>query len=338
MKAHFYKIIIFLLLLILGEGILGYWFSKENFGIYMRKERNKNLEIISNFNNVEYKFFYKRNFYGFRGDEFDPSDVKIIFEGGSTGNQTATPEELTIVGLLNQKFRSEEINLKIYNASTDGKSLRGIIYDFIHWFPKINNFKPEYAIFYIGINDLWAIAEQRDERLFDLHIQEKKIDRIKDYIKNNSFIYERYKTIANKYFPKQVRGYFLNQEELYKNFKYVEYKQAKKLNRDISDEDMMVVKEFEERLLVLKKILTKNNITPIFITQITFEGMARQKLFLINEKLKDFSKNNDFEIIKLDEIIKMDLRDFYDEVHTTPRGSKKIADAIYPYLKRMLVN
>ena len=28
-------------------------------------------------------FFYKRNFWGFRGEEFDPKDVKIIFEGGS---------------------------------------------------------------------------------------------------------------------------------------------------------------------------------------------------------------------------------------------------------------
>ena len=32
-------------------------------------------------------------------------------------------------------------------------------------------------------------------------------------IKNNSFIYERYKTIANKYFPKQTSGYFLNNEQ-----------------------------------------------------------------------------------------------------------------------------
>ena len=34
----------------------------------------------------------------------------------------------------------------------------------------------------------------------------------------------------------------------------------------------------------------------------------------------------------------MDLYDFYDEMHTTPNGSKKIADTIYPYLKKMLVN
>ncbi len=337
MKTYFYNIIIFLFLLILVEGVLGYWFSKDNFGIYMRKERNKNWETISNFNNQQYKFFYKRNFYGFRGDEFNPNDVKIVFEGGSTGNERFTPEEYTIVGLLNQKFKSDQIDLKIYNASTDGKSLRGMIYDFNHWFPKINNFKPEYIIFYLGLNDR-ALSDQVSEKMFDLHIQEKRIDRIKDYIKNNSFIYERYKTIANKYFPKQTSGYFVDNDELYKDFKYVGYKQAKELNKDISNEDRILIKQFEKRLLVLKKILIKNNITPIFITQITFNGIKDQKLFLINEKLKDFSKNNGFQLIKLDEIINVSLYDFYDEVHTTPNGSKKIADAIYPYLKKMLLN
>ena len=337
MKTYFYKIIIFLFLLILGEGVLGYWFSKDNFGIYMRKERNKNWETISNFNNQQYKFFYKRNFYGFRGDEFNPNDVKIVFQGGSTGNERFTPEEYTIVGLLNQKFKSDQIDLKIYNASTDGKSLRGMIYDFNHWFPKINNFKPEYVIFYLGLNDR-TLSDQISERMFDLHIQEKRIDRIKDYIKNNSFIYERYKSILNKYFPKQTSGYFIDNNELYKDFKYVGYKQAKELNKGISSEDSILINQFEKRLLILKKIIIKNNIKPIFITQISFNGIEDQKLFLINEKLKDFSKNNGYQLIKLDEIINMDLYDFYDEMHTTPKGSKKIADVIYPFLKKMLLN
>ena len=64
-----------------------------------------------------YNFFYKRNFWGFRGNEFDPKDVKIIFEGGSTGNQRFTPENLTIVGLLNDNFKNLNHNLKINGIS-----------------------------------------------------------------------------------------------------------------------------------------------------------------------------------------------------------------------------
>ena len=136
-KVIIYNFFVFFFLIIILEVIFGYWFKEENFGIYMRKERKINWQTTSLFNGKEYNFFYKRNFYGFRGDEFEPKDVKIIFEGGSTGNQRYHPEELTIVGLLNKKFKSVRPDINIYNASTDGKSINGYINDFKFWFPKI---------------------------------------------------------------------------------------------------------------------------------------------------------------------------------------------------------
>jgi len=336
MRTIFYNIIVLLFLLICGEIILGYWFTKDNFGIHMRKERNKNWKTVSNFNNVEYEFFYKRNFYGFRGEEFNPQDVKIIFEGGSTSNQRYTPEKLTIVGQLNNKFKNENINLKIYNAATDGKSLRGIIYDFNYWFKKINDFKPNFIILYLGINER-TLANQLDQIQYDFNFQTKKIDMFKDYFKNNSFFYSRYKIITNKYFPKQTSGYFLDYKKLYSNFKYTNYAEAKKLKRNIIDEDKKIIDQLEKRLLILKQIFEFNKIKPIIITQVEFNGLNNKKLFLVNEKLKKFSIKNNFAIIKLDEIIKMEVNDFYDKVHTTPKGSKKIADTIYPFLKNILI-
>ena len=46
-----------------------------------------------------------------------------------------------------------DIDKKIYNASVNGKTMRGYVYDFNHWFKRIPNFRPEYVIFYLGIND-----------------------------------------------------------------------------------------------------------------------------------------------------------------------------------------
>ena len=91
-KITIYNFIILIFIFSIFEMIFGYWFKKDNFGIHMRNERNKNWKTTSRFNDKEYNFFYKRNFYGFRGDEFDPKDVKIIFNGGSTSNQRYTPE------------------------------------------------------------------------------------------------------------------------------------------------------------------------------------------------------------------------------------------------------
>ena len=335
MKTIFYNLIILLVLLVLGESIFGYWFTKDNFGIYMKSERDKNWKTSSTFNNKEYSFFYKRNFYGFRGDEFNPKNVKVIFEGGSTGNQRFTPENLTIVGQLNQKFLSEKINVNIYNASTDGKSLRGIIYDFIHWFPRINNLNPEYVIFYLGINE-HLVADESGVYEFDLNIEKKKFDRFRDYIKNNSFFYRRYMKIKKKYFPKDTSGYFFNNEKLYDNFTYTSYNQAKNFKREISEEDNKLLIQLDKRLLVLKNIVKSNNLIPIFITQVVYDGLRDQKLFLVNERLKKFSIHNNYHLIKLDEIIEMELDDFYDTAHTTPKGSKKIAETIYPYLVKFL--
>ena len=335
MKTIFYNLIILLVLLVLGESIFGYWFTKDNFGIYMKSERDKNWKTSSTFNNKEYSFFYKRNFYGFRGDEFNPKNVKVIFEGGSTSNQRFTPENFTIVGQLNQKFLSEKINVNIYNASTDGKSLRGIIYDFIHWFPRINNLNPEYVIFYLGINE-HLVADESAVHEFDLNIEKKKFDRYRDYIKNNSFFYRRYMTIKKKYLPKDTSGYFFNNEKLYDNFTYTSYNQAKNFKREISEKDNKLLIQLDKRLLALKNIVKSNNLIPIFITQVAYDGLRDQKLFLINERLKKFSIHNNYHLIKLDEIIEMELDDFYDTAHTTPKGSKKIAETIYPYLVKFL--
>ena len=316
--------------------MLGYWFTKNNFGIYMRNERDKNWKTSSTFNGKNYNFFYKRNFYGFRGAEFDPKNVKIIFEGGSTANQRFTPENLTIVGQLNKKFINENIDIKIYNASTDGKTLKGIIYDFIHWFPKINNLSPKYLIFYLGINER-VLPKDYNEYEYDLKVRKKKIGRVKDYIKNNSFIYRKYISIKKKYFPKDTSGYFFKSAELYNNFNYTNYNNAINLQRELSKEDYKILKQLDKRLLILRNIIKSNQLTPIIITQVAYDGLKDQKLFLINERLKEFSKNNNFLIIKLDEIIEMELNDFYDEVHTTPQGSERIANTIYPFLKEMLI-
>ena len=332
LKITFYNLFIFIFLIILIEIFFGYWFKDENFGIYMRKERKINWLTESTFFGNNYKFFYKRNYWGFRGEEFDPKNVKIIFEGGSTGNQRYTPEDLTIVGLINKRFENENINLKIFNASTDGKSLNGYINDFEFWFPKIPNLKPEYVIFYLGINDRFI----NDRYYLDHKISEMKIDRLKDYIKNNSFVVDKYKIIKNNYFPKNTLSYDFNDNSIYKDFKYIDFISAQKIHKNKNDDDLALINKFQFKLDKLNSIIKRNNIKPIFITQVKFDGLKDKKLYLINNELKNFSKVNDYFFIPIDELILMEINDFYDHVHTTPKGSSKIAEIISENIIRYL--
>ena len=129
----------------------------------------------------KYRFFYKRNFYGFRGEEVDPKNIKIVFLGGSTGNQRVTPENITIVGLLNTKLNEDGYNFKIYNGSTDGKSTKGYVNDFKYWFPKIPNFNPKIIIFYTGIND--SVYHKMNK--YDIPWRFTPYEKIRDYIKKN---------------------------------------------------------------------------------------------------------------------------------------------------------
>ena len=329
-KVVIYNFSIFLFLIVLLEVIFGYWFKKENFGIYMRKERKINWQTTASFYGKEYNFFYKRNFWGFRGEEFNPKDVKVIFEGGSTGNQRFTPENLSIVGLLNDSFKNLNYDFKIYNASTDGKSVSGYINDFNYWFTKIPNFNPKYVIFYIGINDRF---NNFDGKYFlDNKISEQKFDQLKDYIKNNSFFVDKFKLIKNKYFPKNTFAYDLSNNSLYNNYDYVDYQTALKIHKKIDKENLILIKNFRSKLDKLNFIIKNLEIKPIFINQLMYDGLKDKKLFLVNNELKKFALENKYYLIPLDEILNMKQNDYFDAAHTTPQGSKRIADKVFPFL------
>ena len=326
-KIVFINCMIFLSLIFLFEIFFGYWFSKNNFGFIMRFERQKQIKYETIHDEKKRKFFYKRNFYGFRGDDVNPKDMKIIFLGGSTGNQRVTPENLTIVGLLNSKLNKDGYNLKIYNGSTDGKSTNGYINDFKYWFPKIPNFNPKIVIFYTGINDSNILHAEK----FDNPWRENKFDKFTDYLKNSSKIVELIKKIQFKYFVKLKKEYGLaiTSEDLYNDFNYINYNQAKKIYNDKTP-NKLLLSQFQKKLETLDFYIKKYNVIPIFITQIGYEGLSDYNLYLINEKLKVFCQKKNYNIIKLDEkIISLEEGTFFDPIHTLIKGNEVIVSKIY---------
>jgi lysophospholipase L1-like esterase len=340
LKFTYINLIIIFLFIILLEIIFGYWFKKNNFGIHMRAERNRVNKISTNHDNGDkINFTYKRNFYGFIGDEFNPKDVKIVFEGGSTGAEIWKPEEKSIVGVLNKLFLKDNIQKKIYNASINGKSIRGYTYDHKNWFSKIPNFKPQYIIYYLGINDR-KFPDDEQHRFYDEQSSTIISKKIRDYIKNNSFIFEKIKKIKNKYFIKNYDMYDMNKEKLYQNFVYIDYNKANKIHSKIltKDEENYITL-LNLRLNNLNEVIKKNDFIPIFITQIKFDGLSDRNLFIGTKEIKKFVKSNNYKIIPLDELITtISINDFFDEVHTTISGSEKIAKVIYKYLIKIIDN
>jgi hypothetical protein len=326
-KILYINCIVLFSLIFIFEIFFGYWFKKNNFGFFMRHERQKQNYYETIHDEKKYKFYYKRNFYGFRGDEVDPQNIKIVFLGGSTGNQRVTPENLTIVGLLNKKFNKDGYNFKIYNGSTDGKSTKGYFNDFKYWFPKIPNFNPKIVIFYTGINDSSILHDEK----FDIPWRESNFEKFRDYIKNNSKTVELIKKIKFKYFVKLKKEYGLKDVgiNLYDNFNYINYQDAKKMHLN-KIPNKLLVNQFETKLNSLDFYIEKYNIIPIFITQIKYDGLSDYNLYLINEKLKEFCKNKNYNIIKLDEkIISLEKKTFFDTMHTLIKGNQIIVNKIH---------
>ena len=60
-------------------------------------------------------------------------------------------------------------------------------------------------------------------------------------------------------------------------------------------------------------------------------------MYYTNQIIRQFCKENSVKLVDLAKIINFELDDFYDDVHTTPKGSKKIAKAIYPNIKKYII-
>ena len=336
-KIIYLNISIFLFLIVLFELFFGYWFKDNNFGIYIRDQRNIEKKYDNIHNGKKYRYTFKRNFNGFIGEEIDPKEIKIVFEGGSTGEQIFIPPEFRTVDQLNSFFKKDKIDINIINASKSGKSTRGYYKDFDNWFSKIKNFNPKIFIFYTGINDSLLNIPKH----FDNIKRVNYLNQIEDYLKNNSIIYEIKNIIQNKYFSKVREYYGLYEKNLYDNFKYVDYQEAKlKFNLDnLSSKEILLINNFKKNLFNLDRKIIEKKIIPIFITQIKFDGISSKELFLINETLKKFCKSRNYDIIKLDEIVtNLKINDFYDPFHAGINGSTKISKILYPHLKNILIN
>ena len=75
---------------------------------------------------------------------------------------------------------------------------------------------------------------------------------------------------------------------------------------------------------------------PIFINQPALKHENSEILFLLNYILIEHCNKKNYQCINLAKEIKATEDFWWDRVHTTPKGSKAIADAIFPKLINFL--
>jgi hypothetical protein len=310
---------------------------------------NMNSKFILNglYDNKKKEILYKRDQYGLRGRSKSLKKIDILTVGGSTTDEKFVDEKKTwseqLEYLINNSSKSNKID--VVNAGIDGQSTFGHIWNFENWFNLIDNFSPNYIIFYIGLNE-----KEIDQKYnSNINFQEKNykdnelsfIKKIKLFIKmNNGFTYSLYRHINN--------FYLTNFSELDKSVIRHGSKNSNDHYIKIEHKKFVVNEQFSEnlnsRLKKLKFLTEKLNATPIFVTQITHRWVElNEDIYIINQfsedyyykekyianLIKKFSVENNVFFIDLFNIMKFNQEDTYDYFHTTPIGSYKVAKIIF---------
>ena len=327
---------IFFITTLIIEIFFGHWFASHSFGPYMREHRLKKNPVVLSYNGTEYNYIYKRNYYGFRGEEMDPSKIEAVIIGGSTTDERYKPQEMTITNNLNTLLKKNGYNFQIINAGIEGQSTVGHIYNFEHWFPKLENFSPKLYIFYIGANDFGFEADQDEYfmKLGDGHIKNPNpVEVFFDYLKSNSFFYDKLRIIKHKYYltdKKVSYDHKFHDSIKIQEYEYINYKKALKLHdiKKLKIKHKIVIAKFLKRIKILNTLVNEEDSTAVFINQVLFDGLKHEKLFILNHSLIEYCKSKNIYCIDL--AIKLDgkFSYWYDEVHTTPLGSKIIAETV----------
>jgi len=209
--------IIVLIFVSLVELFFGYWFDKDNFGPYMRVHRMKNKRILWKNDTEEVEYFYRRNYHGFRGDDVDPSKIKGVILGGSVIDERYKPEKYTITGFLNKTLKKNNFDIKFINAGIEGQTSSGTVASFEKWLFKLENFSPNYIIFYLGKNDsLYQSMDVTNVNHGHLLNPEKK-EIFFDKVKSRSIIYDSIRKIKFKYLP--IKGFVKYDVKISENYK-----------------------------------------------------------------------------------------------------------------------
>ena len=341
-KILLVNILIIFLLIFSIEIIFGYWFDKDNLGPYMREHRMKKNAYTLKYEENIYKYFYKRNYYGFRGDDIEPKKIKAVMIGGSTTDERYKPEDKTIVGYLNDNILTNNIDLKIINAGIEGQSTLGHIYNFEVWFPKLKDFSPEYFIFYIGINDQYSNKLKTGNG----HVKNpSKLENIKDNVKSRSITYDLLRKIKHKYYTKEKRitydfNFAIKNFQKDKKYKFLNHQQAiNKFNiKDLIKSNQVLIKNYLNNVDRLVYYSTLMNAKPIFVNQLTYEGNYNKKLFILNYSLINHCKKKKYFCIDMAKSLQGEKDFWWDGIHTTPKGSKVIADIIFSDLYKIIRN
>ncbi|MDA1023358.1 MAG: SGNH/GDSL hydrolase family protein [Proteobacteria bacterium] len=343
------------------ELIFGSIFFGENYGILV-VDRNASRRFDATERYGGGITEYRRDKHGLRGKYPDPSKIDILTIGGSTTNEILIDEGKTWSDRLAAEFAIANRPMVVVNAGVDGQSTVGHLKIFELWFPKIPNFRPRYILAYIGINELGHVQPNRPANKWELMIESNKT--IKQYLKNNSALYGLYRTAKGMIRAREAMlvhstpggPYEWKAPALPPDVAAAEMKFASFLDaygarvrelirriRDLGAKPVIVTQHFGHYRLrggLVFGLVAKERYENVWMGRVIEKGTvdigSYESLMAHNRRAMKVCQEVKAICIDVSEELEFEDGDHYDLLHTTPKGSAKIAKFIFERLKAQI--
>ena len=216
-------------------------------------------------------------------------------------------------------------------------SIKGHINSFEMWFDKMDQFKPKYYIFLIGINDRYMIETFKFRDYIDNLEESDDSSNLREYLESNSFFFTKGRIVKSVLYLKY--GINLGIKKVKRNHVYIERDEFKFVSYiDKKNQYLLLSKERKQKYEKFKKwyLNQLNQLTeqvkergaiPIFINQTTGYGQSFESL-IVSETVLDNCRIKKIKCIDVARKLNLEYEDFYDESHLNINGSKKIANYI----------
>lgn len=327
------------------ELIFGSWFAQHSYGFLSLPRDVQILSSVEGLYEGGGSIAYSRDQHGLRGNYGAPEDIDLLVLGGSTTNELYIDDCCTWTNLLSDLARQGGHQLDVANAGVDGQSSVGHIWNFEMWFPNIPDLRPRFVLIYLGINERNARTELRTNKGMPQYTDPGR--RAKQYIKNNSALFNLYKTVRGTI---EARGENLWHGRL--DYQSVEWQPMPLSDFQARACDAQDLNAYVGRLRLLDEKIRVLGARPIFATQTRGDsyvegdtiygvdgtnalGKARE-LDCINQATLSFCKAGGDLCIDVASRAELAPGDFYDAIHTAPGGSAKVARVIYEQLESLL--
>lgn len=285
---------------------------------------------------------YVRNQYGLRDVCKSPSEIEILTIGGSTTDQRYIPFASTYQAIIEKRLKNFNDSFGcVSNAGVDGHSTWGHLFSFEYWFPLIPYFKPKIILLYVGLND--ANFNRTSANSFDIN----KSGGVKAFLKS----FELVKALLPIY--RLLRQSKENASAVYARHIPITYNtedyKISKINKQTEFLSEQNAFAFRSRMQLILEEIRILDAKPLCITQphryvknkdgVTY-GIANvlgngfsgidydYSIKKINEVIFDLCGRNTIDLYSYE----FSNSHFYDGVHTTPEGSKKIGKIISDFL------